>query len=60
MMKFAKSLAEARTNIQMGLVAEAQSEEDVKFLCDVQEDLARLRMKIYGYCAYHNADMTRR
>lgn len=51
MMRFAQSLAEARTNIQMGLIAEAQSMEDVKFLREVQDDLGRLRKKIYDYCA---------
>lgn len=51
MMKFAKSLAEARTNIQMGVVAEAESAEDVRFLCEVQDDLAYLRKKICDYCA---------
>lgn len=51
MKKFAQSLAEARTNIQMGLVVEAQSMEDVQFLREVQDDLGRLRKKIYDYCA---------
>lgn len=51
MMRFAQSLAEARTNIQMGLVAEARSAEDMKFLREVQDDLGRLRKKIYDYCA---------
>lgn len=50
MMKFAQSLAEARTNIQMGLVAEVGSAEDMKFLREVQDDLGRLRKKIYDYC----------
>lgn len=50
MLKFAQSLAEARTNIQMGLVVEAQSMEDVQFLREVQDDLGRLRKKIYDYC----------
>lgn len=51
MMRFAQSLAEARTNIQMGMIAEAKSAEDMKFLREVQDDLGRLRKKIYDYCA---------
>lgn len=51
MIKFAQSLAEARANIQMGLVAEAQSAEDMRFLREVQDDLGRLRKKIYDYCS---------
>lgn len=50
-MKFAQSLAEARTNIQMGLVAKAWTAEDRKFLREVQDDLNQLKRKIYAYCA---------
>lgn len=51
MIKFAQSLAEARANIQIGIVDEAQSAEDMKFLREVQDDLGRLRKKIFDYCS---------
>lgn len=60
MIKFAQSLAEARTNIQMGLVAEARSAEDVRFLREVQDDLGRLRKKIYDYCSEESAEVNPR
>ena len=50
MLKFANSLATARENIQMGMVAEAESKEDMQFLIEVQNELAKLQKKIRDYC----------
>lgn len=50
MLKFEKSLATARENIQMGMIAEAESKEDMQFLIEVQNELAKLQKKIRDYC----------
>jgi hypothetical protein len=58
--KFADSLQQAQMGIQVGLMTEAKTKEDLKLLSEVNNRLGSIVGIIHGYLSAHPTDITPR
>lgn len=58
--KFADSLQHARQGIQIGLMTQAKTREDLELLSEVDNGLGDIVKKLHGYLANHPTDITPR
>lgn len=58
--KFADSLQRAQQGIQIGLVTQAKTREDLKLLSEVNNGLVDIVAKIRGYLAANPTEVTPR
>lgn len=58
--KFADSLQHAQQGIQIGLMTQAKTREDLELLSEVNNGLADIVAKLRGYLRDHPTDMTPR
>lgn len=58
--KFADSLQHAQQGIQIGLMTQAKTREDLELLSEVNNGLGDIVKKLRGYLRDHPTDMTPR
>lgn len=58
--KFAASLQHAQQGIQIGLMTQAKTREDLELLSEVNNGLGDIVAKLRGYLRDHPTDMTPR
>jgi hypothetical protein len=58
--KFADSLQHAQQGIQIGLMTQAKTREDLELLSEVNNGLGSIVLKIRGYLRDHPSDQTPR
>ncbi len=58
--KFADSLQHAQQGIQIGLMTQAKTREDLELLSEVNNSLGDIVAKLRGYLAAHPTEVTSR